>query len=177
MTEGGCLSADHLFQAAAARGTMSRRRAVMAPRVDAGSGRPVDGGFGDSRGRWGTSATAWQRGWIRMVVIARFPHLDSPGEAAAVETCADTPGAAVVEVAPARRMTPDVVSGTPIQKPPRPGRMTFPIRSTLVLAALAAGCWAAVWREERKRAAEDVASRSHAEDLALEAESPTGVNR
>lgn len=112
-----------------------------------------------------------------MVVIARFPDLDPPAGAAAWEVGTDRAAAPVVEVSGEHARAPHGATGTPPPTPPRRRRPTFPIRSTMLLAALAAGCWAAVWREEQKRAAEDVANRTHPDELALDPESSTGFTR
>lgn len=115
-----------------------------------------------------------------MAVIARFPQLDPPpaaghGEVAAVTTA--TPMAPVGEVV---GVGPQASSAVIVALPPkrsRSNRPRFPTASTFVLAILAAVCWVAVWREEQKRSAEELASRPHAEDVALEPESPTGLIR
>lgn len=125
----------------------------------------------------GVPRSGLAEGMFRMVVIARFPHLDPPGGAVACEGWGDTALGPVVEVPRKRGSTPDRAAGTPLPTSRRRGRLTFPIRSTMLLAALAAGCWAAVWREEQKRAAEDAADRTRPDELALEPDASTGFSR
>ena len=112
---------------------------------------------------------------LGMVVIARFPRLDEPVGAEWPEVPV-VPGDAPV-IAP----VPSVVDG-PGQPGPvgfrehaRRPRVPFPVVSTLVLAVLAAGLWAAVWRDEQRRAADE---RQHGpEAIAMEPDVGTGLVR
>jgi len=114
-----------------------------------------------------------------MVVIARFPRLDPiatasypavPVESMAVATTtalepADvtapgSPHVSVVAAVPGRSRAP---------------RARFPAVSTLVLAVVAGMFWAAVWREEQRRAAED--GNRDREAVAMEPDGEAGLIR
>jgi hypothetical protein len=117
-----------------------------------------------------------------MVVIARFPRLDPTGTAAC-------PAVSVVSMAVATTtaLTPaDVTPPRALRAPPvsvvaavsgrsRAPRARFPAVSTLVLAVVAGIFWAAVWREEQRRAAED--GKRDREVVALEPDGEAGLIR
>lgn len=114
-----------------------------------------------------------------MVVIARFPRLDS-------NAVAESPAAPVVVRGAQSSTTIDPAVVTAPSSPkgdagaakggrPRAPRNRFPAVSTLVLAMIAGMFWVAVWREEQRRAAED-ADRDR-EALAMEADREAGLNR
>ena len=94
-----------------------------------------------------------------MVVIARFPRLDPTAAAA----CSAVPVvsmavAATPALAPSDGTVPRAPRGSVVAAVPgrsRAPRARFPAVSTLVLAVVAGMFWAAVWREEQRRAAED----------------------
>ncbi len=114
-----------------------------------------------------------------MVVIARFPRLDPiataaypavPVEFMAVATT--TPLAPADVTAPGSPPV-SVVAAVPGRS--RAPRVRFPAVSTLVLAVVAGMFWAAVWREEQRRAAED--GNREREAVAMEPDGETGLIR
>lgn len=109
-----------------------------------------------------------------MVVIARFPRLDEPVAAGWPEVPV-VPGDAPV-IAPVTAVT-DVPGqpGAGFRERARRPRAPFPVVSTLVLVVLAGGLWAAVWRDEQRRAADE---RQHGpEAIAMEPDVGTGLVR
>lgn len=94
-----------------------------------------------------------------MVVIARFPRLDpiateaSPAVPVESMAVATTTALAPADVTAPGSPHVSVVAAVPGRS--RAPRARFPAVSTLVLAVVAGVFWAAVWREEQRRAAED----------------------
>ena len=109
-----------------------------------------------------------------MVVIARFPRLDEPVAAGWPEVPVVRGDAPVV--APVTAVT-DVPGqpGVGFRERARRPRAPFPVVSTLVLVVLAGGLWAAVWREEQRRAAED--GNRDREAVAMEPDGEAGLIR
>ncbi len=114
-----------------------------------------------------------------MVVIARFPRLDPiataaypavPVEFMAVATT--TPLAPADVTAPG---SPPASVVAAVRGRSRAPRVRFPAVSTLVLAVVAGMFWAAVWREEQRRAAED--GNREREAVAMEPDGETGLIR
>ena len=111
---------------------------------------------------------------LGMVVIARFPRLDEPVGAEWPEVPV-VPGDAPV-VAPVTAVT-DIPGqpGVGFRERGRRPRAPFPVVSTLVLVVLAGGLWAAVWRDEQRRAADE---RQHGPAaIAMEPDVGTGLVR
>jgi len=114
-----------------------------------------------------------------MVVIARFPRLDPIATAACPAVpvvsmaVATTTALAPADVtAPGSPQVP-VVAAVPRRS--RAPRARFPAVSTLVLAVVAGMFWAAVWREEQRRAAED--GNRDREAVAMEPDGEAGLIR
>ena len=109
-----------------------------------------------------------------MVVIARFPRLDEPVATGWPEVPVFPSDASVI--APAIAVAD--VPGQPVvgfrERPRRP-RAPFPVVSTLVLVVLAGGLWAAVWRDEQRRAADERPRGPEA--IAMEPDVGTGMVR
>jgi hypothetical protein len=114
-----------------------------------------------------------------MVVIARFPRLDPiataacpavPVESMAVAT---TTALAAADVTAPGPLPVSVVAAVPGRS--RAPRAKFPAVSTLVLAVVAGMFWAAVWREEQRRAAED--GNRDREAVAMEPDGEAGLIR
>ena len=111
---------------------------------------------------------------LGMVVIARFPRLDEPVATGWPEVLV-VPGDAPF-IAPVTAVT-DVPGqpGVGFKARARRPRAPFPVVSTLVLVVLAGGLWAAVWRDEQRRAADE---RQHGpEAIAMEPDVGTGLVR
>lgn len=89
-----------------------------------------------------------------MPVIARIPRLEPGGEVARddaaprVDDVADAPTEAIDVRPPARGDRRGEVRAS--------RALRFPVVTTLLLAAVAAACWLAVWRQERRH--ESIAS-------------------
>lgn len=109
-----------------------------------------------------------------MVVIARFPKLDEPVAAGWPEVPV-VPGDASV-IAPVIAVA-DVPGqpGVGFRKRARRPRAPFPVVSTLVLLVLAGGLWAAVWRDEQRRGADERPRGPEA--IAMEPDVGTGMVR
>jgi hypothetical protein len=114
-----------------------------------------------------------------MVVIARFPRLDPiatasypavPVESMAVAT---TTALAPADVTAPGALPVSVVVA--VLGRSRAPRARFPAVSTLVLAVVAGMFWAAVWREEQRRAAED--GNRDREAVAMEPDGEAGLIR
>jgi hypothetical protein len=114
-----------------------------------------------------------------MVVIARFPRLDPtatasypavPVESVAVAT---TTASVPADVTAPGSPHVSVVAAVPGRS--RAPRARFPAVSTLVLAVVAGMFWAAVWREEQRRAAED--GNRDREAVAMEPDGEAGLIR
>jgi zinc transporter ZupT len=114
-----------------------------------------------------------------MVVIARFPRLDPTATAACLAVSAVSMAVATTEtLAPTDFTAPAVPKGTIVAAIPgrsRAPRASFPAVSTLVLAVVAGMFWAAVWREEQRRAAED--GKRDREVMAMEPDGEAGLIR
>lgn len=114
-----------------------------------------------------------------MVVIARFPRLDPTATAAypAVPAVAmavtATPVLAPADVTAPQALPVSVVAAVAGRL--RAPRAKFPAVSTLVLAVVAGMFWAAVWREEQRRAAED--GDRDREAVAMEPDGEAGLIR
>lgn len=114
-----------------------------------------------------------------MVVIARFPRLDptATAECPAVPVVSMAV-AATTAVTPADVAAPRAPPGSVVAAVPgrlRAPRARFPAVSTLVLAVVAGMFWAAVWREEQRRAAED--GNRDREAVAMEPDGEAGLIR
>jgi len=114
-----------------------------------------------------------------MVVIARFPRLDpiptASYPAVTVESMAvaTTTALAAADVPAPGSPQVSVVAAVPGRS--RAPRARFPAVSTLVLAVVAGMFWAAVWREEQRRAAED--GNRDREAVAMEPDGEAGLIR
>jgi hypothetical protein len=114
-----------------------------------------------------------------MVVIARFPRLDPtvtaacPAVSVVPTAVATTTALALADVTPPGSPQVSVVATVPRRS--RAPRARFPAVSTLVLAVVAGMFWAAVWREEQRRAAED--GNRDLEAVAMEPDGEAGLIR
>ncbi len=104
-----------------------------------------------------------------MVVIARFPRLDPTATAA----CASVFVVTMAPATAAATVTP--YATVPVTRRSRVPRARFPAVSTLVLAVVAGMFWAAVWREEQRRATED--GESDREAVAIQPDGEAGLIR
>lgn len=89
-----------------------------------------------------------------MSVIARIPRLESGGHDARDDAAArvdDVANAPTEEIA-----APPSARGDRLGAVSAPRARRFPVVTTLLLAAVAAACWVAVWRQERRH--DDIAS-------------------
>ena len=114
-----------------------------------------------------------------MVVIARFPRLDPSATAACPAVSVESMAvAATPALAPADVTAPGAPKGSVVATVTgrlRAPRARFPAVSTLVLAVVAGMFWAAVWREEQRRAAED--GNRDPEAVAMEPDGEAGLIR
>ena len=117
-----------------------------------------------------------------MVVIARFPRLDPTATAACpVVSVVPMAVATTTALAPADVTAPRALRASPVSVVAavpgrsRAPRARFPAVSTLVLAVVAGMFWAAVWREEQRRAAED--GNRDREAVAMEPDGEAGLIR
>jgi len=109
-----------------------------------------------------------------MVVIARFPRLDKPLAAGLPEVPVFPGDASVIAPVIAVAEVPGQ-PGVGLSERPRRPRAPFPVVSTLVLVVLAGGLWAAVWRDEQRRAADERPRGPEA--IAMEPDVGTGLVR
>ena len=115
-----------------------------------------------------------------MVVIARFPRLDLAETAARSGASVDASVASAIAAGAAEPLRaasdlPTERDTTGVARRPRGARARFPTASTVVLVVIAAVCWAAVWRDEQRRAAEDPDDAS--ESMAMEPDAETELIR
>ena len=114
-----------------------------------------------------------------MVVIARFPRLDPTATAACLAVPVVSRALATTKaLAPTHVTAPEVPKGSIVAAIPgrlRAPRARFPAVSTLVLAVVAGMFWAAVWRAEQRRAAED--GKRDREVVAMEPDGEAGLIR
>jgi hypothetical protein len=114
-----------------------------------------------------------------MVVIARFPRLDPTATASSpavpVESVAVATTTASVPADVTAPGSPHVSVVAAVPGRSRAPRVRFPAVSTLVLAVVAGMFWAAVWREEQRRAAED--GNRDREAVAMEPDGEAGLIR
>jgi hypothetical protein len=111
---------------------------------------------------------------LGMVVIARFPRLDKPLAAGWPEVPVFPGDASVIAPVIAVAEVPGQ-PGVGLSERPRRPRAPFPVVSTLVLVVLAGGLWAAVWRDEQRRAADERPRGPEA--IAMEPDVGTGLVR
>ena len=114
-----------------------------------------------------------------MVVIARFPRLDPIATASYPAVSVESMAVATTTALAAADVTapgsPQVSVAVAVPGRSRAPRARFPAVSTLVLVVLAGGLWAAVWREEQRRAAED--GNRDREAVAMEPDGEAGLIR
>ena len=114
-----------------------------------------------------------------MVVIARFPRLDPIATASYPAVSVESMAVATTTALSAADVTapgsPQVSVVAAVPGRSRAPRARFPAVSTLVLAVVAGMFWAAVWREEQRRAAED--GNRDREAVAMEPDGEAGLIR
>ena len=114
-----------------------------------------------------------------MVVIARFPRLDPIATASCPAVSVESMAVATTTALSAADVTapgsPQVSVVAAVPGRSRAPRARFPAVSTLVLAVVAGMFWAAVWREEQRRAAED--GNRDREAVAMEPDGEAGLIR